>query len=274
MRQRHDTRIAGWSAARLPAGRKRGPRRLEGRVIDRAGAGGSLLVPDRCLCAWSDGSCRSRHTNSDHGTGRCRCRVDRGTVVLGDQLRYSGQSDSSITRTKSPRTKPGTKWASTSALTLPKVVAGRLPGHCGEPDHHVRGGARLEHRGLGVGTHIMGHLEPAEGTTAPGVRPALRNAFAVEPRHLLDQIVIVQEDVGREGHGRDLPGIACTASSCLHSGPRAHVRRRHQRPCAIPPVVIRRHLLAAIGSGTNRRSPRGGGAGSAGLVVPIEQSGG
>ncbi len=38
---------------------------------------------------------------------------------------YSGHAEFSMTSTKSPRTNPGTKWASTSALTLPNVVSGR-----------------------------------------------------------------------------------------------------------------------------------------------------
>ena len=38
---------------------------------------------------------------------------------------YPGQSEFWMICTKSPRTKPGMKWASTSSFIVPKVVPGR-----------------------------------------------------------------------------------------------------------------------------------------------------
>jgi len=81
----------------------------------------------------------------------------------------------------------------TAGIT-PGVRAASLAGHRGEPGQHVGLGARLEYRGLGIGTDIVGHLEPTEGAAALGVRLALRNSFAVELRHLLDEVVILQKD--------------------------------------------------------------------------------
>jgi hypothetical protein len=40
----------------------------------------------------------------------------------------------------------------------------------------------------------VGHLEPPESTRTLGVRLTLRHPLTVELRHLLDQIVIVQQD--------------------------------------------------------------------------------
>ena len=81
-----------------------------------------------------------------------------------------------------------------AARVAPGVGAAPLPGHRGEPDQRVGPGAGLEHRRLGVGTDVVGHLEVAERAAALGVRLALRDALPVEVRHLLDQIVILQQD--------------------------------------------------------------------------------
>ncbi|MFD1212856.1 carboxylesterase family protein [Arthrobacter sp. GCM10027362] len=45
-----------------------------------------------------------------------------GFVTGQGSADHSGQSEFLMTSTKSPRWNPGTKWASTSALTLPNVV--------------------------------------------------------------------------------------------------------------------------------------------------------
>src|SRR6185437_8058023 len=50
---------------------------------------------------------------------------------------------------------------------------------------------------------VVGHLEVAERAATLGVRLALRDALPVELRHLLDQVVILQQDraVGADGQG-------------------------------------------------------------------------
>ncbi len=60
---------------------------------------------------------------------------------------------------------------------------------------------RLEYGGLGVGADVLGDLEVAEGAAALGVGLALRDALPVEVRHLLDQVVVLQQDraVGADG---------------------------------------------------------------------------
>ena len=73
-----------------------------------------------------------------------------------------------------------------AARVTPGVGAAPLPGHGGEPDEGVRGGAGLEHRGLGVGADVLRHLEVAERAAALGVRLPLRDPLPVEVRHLLD----------------------------------------------------------------------------------------
>src|SRR5439155_6934522 len=54
---------------------------------------------------------------------------------------------------------------------------------------------------LGVGADVVRHLEGTEGAAALGVRLALGRALTVEVRHLLDEIVVDQEDrsVGADG---------------------------------------------------------------------------
>src|ERR1700675_4448234 len=55
-------------------------------------------------------------------------------------------------------------------------------------------GARLKHRGPRVAADVMGDLEMTEGAAALRVWLTLRDAFAIEVRHLLDQVMIVQND--------------------------------------------------------------------------------
>ena len=88
-----------------------------------------------------------------------------------------------------------------AARVPPGVGAAPLPGHGGEPDQRVGPGAWLEHRGLGVGADVLRHLEVAERAAALGVRLTLGDALAVEVGHLLDQVVILEQDraVGADG---------------------------------------------------------------------------
>jgi hypothetical protein len=52
----------------------------------------------------------------------------------------------------------------------------------------------LENRSLGARADVVGHLEHAESTAALGVRLAFRDALAVELGHLLDQVVVLEQD--------------------------------------------------------------------------------
>ncbi len=65
-----------------------------------------------------------------------------------------------------------------AARVAPRVGAAPLAGHGGEPDQRLRLGARLEHRGLGVGADVVGDLElartrrrPWRAAGAPGCAP-------------------------------------------------------------------------------------------------------
>ena len=80
-----------------------------------------------------------------------------------------------------------------TARVAPRVGAAALPRHGREPDQHVGLGAGLEHRGAGEGADVLGHLERPERAATLGVRLPLRDALPVEVRHLLDQVVILQQ---------------------------------------------------------------------------------
>ncbi len=88
-----------------------------------------------------------------------------------------------------------------SARVAPGVWAAPLARHRGEADHHLGLGAGLEHRRLGVPADVVGHLEVAERAATLGVRLPLRDALPVEVGHLLDQVVVLQQDraVGADG---------------------------------------------------------------------------
>ena len=81
-----------------------------------------------------------------------------------------------------------------SARVPPGVWAAALAGDGGEPDQRVGLGARRKHLGSGVFADVVGHFEVAERATALGMRLAFRDAFPVELGHLLDQVVILQQD--------------------------------------------------------------------------------
>jgi hypothetical protein len=76
----------------------------------------------------------------------------------------------------------------------PGVWAAAFAGHRGEPGQHLGLGAGLKHRGPGVRADVVGHLEVAERAAAFRVRLPFRDTFPVELRHLLDQVVILQQD--------------------------------------------------------------------------------
>ena len=87
---------------------------------------------------------------------------------------------SALNRSENPRLPPG-------------VWAAPLAGHGGKPDQRLGRGAWLKHRRARVGTDVVGHLKMAKGAGLLGMWLSLRNALPVEVRHLLDQIVILQQ---------------------------------------------------------------------------------
>ena len=88
-----------------------------------------------------------------------------------------------------------------AARVAPRVRAAPLTGDGGESREHLRLLAGLEQVRLGVGTHVVGDLESAERTGALGMWLAFRHALTVELGHLLDQVVVLEEDrpVGSDG---------------------------------------------------------------------------
>ena len=137
-----------------------------------------------------------------------------------------------------------------TARVAPGVRAAALTGDGGEPGQRLGFRPGLQECGLGVGADICGHFEMAEGATALGMRLALRDPLAVEVRHLLDQIVILQQDgaVGTDGQGMLVavdryPGVrGGRFGLCIrhHCSSRACVRTA--RPCT--PCSRIRHLAA------------------------------
>ena len=88
-----------------------------------------------------------------------------------------------------------------AAGVAPRVGAAALAGHGREAGEHLGLDAGLEQGRAGVGAHVLGRLEHAEGARPLGVRLALGNALAVEVGHLLDQVLVLEQDraVGADG---------------------------------------------------------------------------
>jgi hypothetical protein len=76
--------------------------------------------------------------------------------------------------------------------------------------------SRLEHRGLGVFADVLGHLETPERAASLRMRLTFGYPLPIEVRHLLDEIVILQQywAVGPNGE-RELiagdwnPSVGC-----------------------------------------------------------------
>ncbi len=80
-------------------------------------------------------------------------------------------------------------------------------------------GARLEHRGLGVGADVAGDLEPAERAAALGVRLPLLDPLPVEVGHLLDQVAVLQQDRPARADGQRIRVALDRDAGCPSSGP-------------------------------------------------------
>ena len=89
-----------------------------------------------------------------------------------------------------------------AARVPPGVGAAPLPRHGGEPDQRVGPDAGLEYRRLGVGADVVRHHEMPERAAALGVRLPLRDALTVEVGHLLDQVVVLEQNRAVGAHGQ------------------------------------------------------------------------
>ena len=88
-----------------------------------------------------------------------------------------------------------------TARVAPGVGGALLAGDRREAGEHLGRGAPLEEGGLGVGGDVLGGLEDAERAGALRMDVALRDALAVEVRHLVQEVDVVQQDraVGADG---------------------------------------------------------------------------
>ena len=74
-----------------------------------------------------------------------------------------------------------------------RVGAAQFARDRGEPDQQVRGGTLSEQAGLGELADVLGRLEHPVAAAALGVDDSLGHPFPVELGHLLDQVVILQQ---------------------------------------------------------------------------------
>ena len=116
----------------------------------------------------------------------------------------------------------GIEFQREAAHVAPGVGAAHLAGDGREARQHLGRRALLEQRRPGVGRDVLGGLEHAERAGALGVRLALRHLLAVEMRHLLEEMHVMQQDraVGTDASancGRSRPARPCSSSRCKAS---------------------------------------------------------
>src|ERR1700722_15184551 len=81
-----------------------------------------------------------------------------------------------------------------AAWVTPGVRTALFTGDRRESDQGLGLGARLEDGSPRIPANVLRDLEMSEGAAALRVRLALWDALAIEVRHLLDQVMIVQND--------------------------------------------------------------------------------
>ena len=83
----------------------------------------------------------------------------------------------------------------------PCVGAAALAGDGRKTRQHIRLDARLKQCRLGVLADVLGHLKTAERAASLGMGLPLWNPLPVPVRHLLDEVMILQQDraVGADG---------------------------------------------------------------------------
>jgi len=107
-----------------------------------------------------------------------------------------------------------------TARVTPGVWAAPLTGHRRKPDQGFSLHPGLEHRSAGEPADIGGHLEVAEGTRSLGVGLTLGDTLPVEVGHLLNQIVVLQQDgaVRTDGQRMLVTGDRDTGIGCRRPG--------------------------------------------------------
>ena len=118
----------------------------------------------------------------------------------------------------------GIKLQRETTRVSPGVGTAAFTGNGRKTHQHVRLGARLKHRRLGVLADVVCHLEVPKGAPAFGMRLALGYPFPVEIRHLFDEVVILQQDRTVRPDGKRV-FIAGYGNPCIGCGGFATVFR-------------------------------------------------
>ena len=119
-----------------------------------------------------------------------------------------------------------------TARVAPGVRGALLAGDRREAGQHVGPDAGLEQRGLRVPRDVLGGLELAEGARALRVHVALGDALAVEVRHLVQEVVVVQQDRAVGAQGQRV-AVAGRRGARLGGGPEAGLLGRRGRDRAV-----------------------------------------
>ena len=104
-----------------------------------------------------------------------------------------------------------------AAHVAPGVGAALLARHGREARQHFGLRARLEQRGLRIGRDVVRGFEHAERARALGVGLTLGNLLAVEVRHLLQEVHVVQHHGPVRPDGKRVP-ITDRRSACARRG--------------------------------------------------------
>src|SRR6266851_4229773 len=102
----------------------------------------------------------------------------------------------------------GSRMKKNGGVVAHHVGGPEFPGHRGEPQEHVGPLAGLEEVSLGELAYVLGDLEDAVSGAALGVYDPLGDPLPVEMGHLLEQVVVLQQDrsVGTEREGMLVAG--------------------------------------------------------------------
>lgn len=118
-----------------------------------------------------------------------------GVNEAGEQDGITNEEDGGVVANQIPDTVLRVELDGESARITSGIGRSALTAHRGES--HGQGGALLdlvEHLGSTVLADVVGHLEVAEGAGTLGVDNALRDALAIEVRHLVKEVNILQQD--------------------------------------------------------------------------------
>ena len=126
-----------------------------------------------------------------------------------------------------------------AARVTPGVRGAQLAGHRREPGDRLGFPARLEHSRLGELRDIVGGLEEPERAAALGVYDPLRHALPVELGHLLDEVVVLQQDRAAIAEGQRVV-VAGDRDAGVGCG-RGHRGFGHERASA---PAVGRHEVA------------------------------